>query len=59
MHNPKEDVFIDVNHIPLGVNFKDHIDGKVARVRRVARIDWSRLAKCAGPPDGRTAVGQS
>jgi thiol-disulfide isomerase/thioredoxin len=31
VHNPKEDVFIDVDHIPLGVNFKDHIDGTVAK----------------------------
>ena len=31
VHDPKEDVFIDVDHIPLGVNFKDHINGKVAQ----------------------------
>jgi hypothetical protein len=29
--DPKNDVFIDVDNIPLGVNFADHLDGRVAQ----------------------------
>jgi hypothetical protein len=40
-------VFIDVDAIPLGTNFSKVLHEEVAKWRRAACGDWTKLARCA------------
>ena len=53
--NTVEEIFIDIDHIPLGVNFQVHIDAKVAECDVMLALigrDWFKGSQPGRPANG-------
>ncbi|WP_291201641.1 SUMF1/EgtB/PvdO family nonheme iron enzyme [Hyphomonas sp.] len=51
--NPREDIFIDVDNIPLGVDFEQHLKGKVAQCDILLAVIGGNWLNCQDAKTGQ------
>lgn len=53
LKNPKRDLFVDVDNIPIGVDFEEHLQSKVSQCDAVLAVIGPNWLMARGPDGGR------